>query len=464
MDDDCATYDAATRTCAGGTSRAFVHIREGLKSLNAGDTIYLREGSYGQLNVQRSGTPSEPISINGYVGESVVISVGGDVGIRVVDQTDIRFANLTVANVQGFGRIENSYRIEFDSIEFSNAGASGTTGALKFVRSTHNRVSNSSFGIGSDLLLLQDASNFNVIQGNSFGNASHSQISIRCSSQNVLRQNRFENPDQKLIEMFDCEGISDAPVRLNDARRNLVERNMFLGTPASYKSHNYNAIQHGGQQSIVRLNVFAYNLGGGVNYQNYAKECLYVNENRLYNNTFYANRCYGIIGQSGSPSNMFYDNRVVNNLLYLNRDCSGAGRQVSIRDRRAVILTANSREKADPGFVNAATNDFNLVATSDQIDAGAFVARAVTDGSGSVLVLDDASWFYDGFGISGETGDMIRIQGQNESARIVSIDYEANSLTLSRDLTWSSGDGVHLDYSGDAPDVGAFEFGLHAAD
>ena len=62
------------------------------------------------------------------------------------------------------------------------------------------------------------------------------------------------------------EGVSDAPVRLDDARRNLIEFNRFLGTAPAGRNHKYNAIQHGGQQNIVRYNLFRDNLGGGVNY------------------------------------------------------------------------------------------------------------------------------------------------------------------------------------------------------
>ena len=45
----------------------------------------------------------------------------------------------------------------------------------------------------------------------------------------------------------------------------------------------------------------------------------------------------------------------------------------------------------------------------------------------------------------------------------MAINYATNTLTLSTALVWKSGDGVHLNYSGNAPDVGAFEFGLEDA-
>jgi hypothetical protein len=274
----------------------------------------------------------------------------------------------------------------------------------------------------------------------------------------VIRGNVFDNPDQKAMELFDCEGVSDAPVRLDDARRNLIEGNRFAGTAASGKTNDYNAIQHGGQENIVRRNVYRDNLGGGVNYQEYSDESLYVYKNRLYNNTFYNNRCYAIIGQSG-PSSRFYDNRVVNNLLFQNTNCSGGGSaQVDLDDPSLVVLVNNTQATSNPGFVNANGGDFTLQATSPEIDKGIFVAQAVGSGNGTTLPVDDAGWFYDGYDIDSEQGDLIQLEGTTTAVRILDIDYANEVLTLQQAVTWTDGQGVNLAFAGDSPDTGAFEY------
>ncbi|MGB5443971.1 MAG: right-handed parallel beta-helix repeat-containing protein, partial [Psychromonas sp.] len=458
---NCSNYKPASRSCGAGTNQAFSNINAGLSALVSGDTLILRGGSYDQLNIQKSGTASQPIIIQGASDESVLVS-SDNVAIKILNKAHVTIRDMKIKNVQGFGRIENSTGITFESIAFNSALAGGTTGSLKFVSSSHNRVINNTFSDGSDLLILQDDSNFNLLQGNKFALSHHSSISIRCSSQNVLRDNQFNNPDQKAMEIYDCEGVSDAPFRLDHSKRNLIEGNRFMGTRATSRNYKYNAIQHGAQQTIVRHNVFTDNLGGGVNFQYYGDESINVYGNRLYNNTFYHNRCYGIIGNSG-PSQKYYDNRVVNNLLYDNSNCSGGSGQILIQDPKLVILSNNSQVNSDPGFTDAQKRDLTLTANSRQIDAGAYVAQAAFKGSGRSLVVDDASWFSDGFGISGVTGDHIRIQGRNDVATIVAINYATNTLTLSTALVWKSGDGVHLNYSGNAPDVGAFEFGLEDA-
>jgi hypothetical protein len=124
---------------------------------------------------------------------------------------------------------------------------------------------------------------------------------------------------------------------------------------------------------------------------------------------------------------------------------------------------ASSRE-ANPLFANAPvyavgympTWDFGLEAGSPAIDAGRPVAEAIGSASGSAtLTVDDAMFFCDGWGIT--DGDLISIGG-SEPVRILSINHTTNVLTLAAPRTWSTGAGVHLAYTGSAPDIGAFEF------
>ena len=121
--------------------------------------------------------------------------------------------------------------------------------------------------------------------------------------------------------------------------------------------------------------------------------------------------------------------------------------------------------EAEPAFVNVPAYpsgydpawNFGLSAGSPAIDAGTAVTVATAGGSNSTtLSVDDAYFFYDGFGIT--QGDDIRIGG-GSAVRISSVDYANNTLTLSEPRTWTSGAGVTPAYSGNAPDIGAFESG-----
>jgi hypothetical protein len=455
----CANIEVGAATIEVNPS----NINTGLAAAKPGDIVLLRGGAYSQIAPASSGAKGSPIIIRAYPGETPIVgNSASGIGISMDKKAHIRIEGLTIKNVEGFGHIYDSENITIQNCSFSDSKSSGTTGSLKFVRSKFCKVLNSSFSDGgSDMLILQDASDRNQIEGNTFETARHSLVSIRCSEYNVVRNCRFGNPKQKAVEIYDCEGMSDAPVRLNSTKRNLFEGNAFTETAFSSSDYKYNAIQHGGQFTIVRNNVFSNCLGGGVNYQYYSDESLYVYGNRLYNNTFYGNRCYAMMGNSGSSS-QYYDNRMTNNLLYKNGNCSGSGDQVRIANTSLVVLSNNALATQAPGFANEAGNDFHLSDGSPYVDAGVFTTKAKSDGSGTAFPVDDVGYFYDGYKMESEAGDLIQLEGEGGRARIVSIDYGTNTLTVDRVLSWKKGQGVHLAYAGKKPDVGAFEFELES--
>ncbi len=455
-------YNPTTRTCGGiGDKDGYNSLNSAVSTLQPGDILFLRQGNYSQLNIATSGTVDSPITIQGYPGEAAVITNNGSqVGLWLKNRHDIIIDGLEVRNIEGHGRLEESSRITISNTLFTQSQSSGTTGSLKLVRSMYNRISNCTFtDSNSDSVVIQDNSDYNIFEGNIFNRAEHSLMSIRCSNYNIIRNNDFENPDQKAIEIYDCEGVSDAPFRLDSTKHNLFENNRVTETKASDRNYRYNAIQHGAQYTIVRKNVFRNCSGGGVNYQYYSDESLYVYGNRLYNNTFYNNSCYGIIGNSGSSSR-YYDNRVVNNLLYQNKTCSGSATQIHISDPDAVILDHNLLATTDPGFVDAAAHNFSLTTNSPHLDTGTFITRANGSGNGTTITVHDAAVFFDGFGIPGENGDIIQFEGSQDTVDIVAVNYQSNTLTLGTAIAWTDSQGIHLKYSGSAPDPGAFEKGL----
>jgi parallel beta-helix repeat protein len=456
----CTTYNTSTRACSGGSATAYRTIAGAASVATAGTTVLIRAGSYGeQLTISRSGTQAQPIVFRAYASESPTISGLSTTGILLVGREYIVIDGLTITDVTGWARLENSSNITIENSVLRRATSTGTTGSVKLVRSSNNRILNNTIEEGNDSLVLVDAADRNVVQGNRFVSGRHTLISIRCSNFNVIRGNTFANALEKAMEIFDCEGVgSDNPIRYDSTKRNLIELNVVTQTKASTKDNDYNGIQHGAQYTITRRNVFRTSDGGGVNFQSYANESLYVYGNRLYNNTFYANKCYGIIGDNGETAD-YRDMRVKNNLLYKNVSCSGAATQTNIRDPNTVVLTNNAIETTAPGFVNEATYDLHLAAGSREIDAAGALTTTTAAGSGTQMTVQDASYFFDGHDIVGEVGDTIQILGQSLTAVVLDVNYTTNTLTLSRSLTWGAGAGVALQFSGAAPDMGAHEFG-----
>lgn len=146
-------------------------------------------------------------------------------------------------------------------------------------------------------------------------------------------------------------------------------------------------------------------------------------------------------------------------LIYLNNTNAAGVNVDTIGDHELMEATSpqtfDQNLKVYPAFANPAQNDFRLQPGSPLTSGGAFLT--VTAGSamgGTLMTVGDVGFFYDGFGIEGEVGDLIQLAGQTNTARILQINYEYRTLTLARALTWQDGQGVSLPYAGTAPDIG----------
>jgi hypothetical protein len=141
-------------------------------------------------------------------------------------------------------------------------------------------------------------------------------------------------------------------------------------------------------------------------------------------------------------------------------------------------LTDPGNQNADPKFVNyvspgSTSNDYHLQAGSPAIGAGTYLTTVASGdaGSGTSLVVTDASYFQDGYNLSNANstvhGDCIAVNTASNHVCVTAVNYTTNTLTLASSITRSSGQGIYL-YSksdgvqvltGAAPDMGAFPYG-----
>jgi hypothetical protein len=121
--------------------------------------------------------------------------------------------------------------------------------------------------------------------------------------------------------------------------------------------------------------------------------------------------------------------------------------------------------QVDPQFVNYTNNDFRLAAGSPAIGAGTYLTTVATtdSGSGISMVVNDASFFQDGYGVMGVNADCISVTTVTNHVCITGVNYQTNTLTLASSITRSAGDPLWL-YSdstgrtvliGGAPNIGA---------
>ncbi|WP_158848793.1 right-handed parallel beta-helix repeat-containing protein [Algibacter sp. L1A34] len=514
------TYSISNRDCTGSDGNAYNTLAGAAAVASAGDTVFIREGVFtSQLKPINSGTAIDRIIYKNYENEEVLITgVSLSPAVFIYEVDYITIEGLNIENVRRWLNVLGANNIILKNNTFKDAldsGGSSKTG-LFFQNSDYNRITNNVIDNSTQDNIGLVQSNYNLIDNNTITRAEHVLWTIKCSNYNVIRENYFHNELQKIGEVYDCDNVGhgDSPYNkitsLNDTKHNVIEHNIFAFTTSPVNASPYSGIQYAGQNGIIRNNVFYDCQGPPISLTLYSDEATFNYGNRIYNNDFYNNE-FGAIDISGSTSHTFSDQEIKNNILFKNKfiqrdtrwswytELNNKPVQVFTGRTTDVILdnnnifnseidelytiaygSRNSSSNPDsksltwwetnypqlflnslqvnPNFVDASVYNFNLSEGSPMIDAGGFLTVTSSSGSGKTMVVADASYFVDDFGIADFTGDTIQLEGQNERAVITSINYGTNTLTLDVALTWSSGQKLSRSYSGTAPDVGAFEY------
>ena len=500
------TISAAAMNATAGTT---VYIRNGTYA-----------GSANQLAPDNSGAQRAPITFRNFGNEYVGITGMYVYAISIAGRSYIRIEGLNVYTVGGWGAVYDSDHITIRGNNFTdeetwigfffmncthsgflNNHISGGGDNLNLIYSDRNLVEGNNISAAGHAIWTIYCGNFNIVRNNYF----HNQLQkigqvLDCNDPNL-------------------DNAVGYPVRhVNATRYNLIDNNTFAYTAEDRLEGGdpggpFNGIQFAGQDSIIRRNLFFDNNGGGLGLTTYYDEAEYDTGNRVYNNVFYRNR-FGGIQVSGSTTYAFYDNIMKNNIFFRNdfvnwngvydgwgwTNAGGKPFQVWVTTagqgyvfdnnnilnltsgENHVIAHADDYEYGDPAnrslawwrqthpsnyinnsemnpsFMNENARDFRLQPGSPMINAGAFLTRTAGAGSGTSMQVADAKYFYDGYGIEGEQGDLMQLQGGG-TARVTAINYANNTLTLDRSLNWNNGQGVSLAYSGSAPDIGAYESG-----
>jgi len=511
----CDTYNPQARSCQKGTFKALKNLNQATQTAKPGDLFMIRAGDYKEaLHITQSGTAEAYIGFIAFGAEKVrLINInstdnGETYGPIWLDQSSYNLiSGIDVTGSVGFGRLLNAHHNIIDNGEFiestlwRDGRGKSKRGGLYIAFSHFNRITNNYFYKGTDSLSLVH-SDYNLVENNEMALAGHDIWNIKCGRFNVIRDNEFSNKNQKIGAVFDCESgtmswhgngrFAQKGAVLDRTKNNVIEGNIFRDATRYYSTSGGNGIQYAGQQGIIRFNRF-YRTNAGFSLASYKEEAMYNYDNRIYNNTFHDNWCVGIA--IGKERKKLQDNEFVNNILWNNQGLSSE--QCSADSAKQILFKKESIDnrffnnnvasaKGDqvigvwgrkrsysidhsasfeqnialnPQFVDEENNNYQLQKKSPMIDKGAFLTTIVgNSGKGDKIAVEDATFFFDGHTIRGLKGDLIQIQGQQQTARIIAVDYQRNVLTINKPLTWSKGEGISLPYQGNAPDIGALEF------
>jgi hypothetical protein len=492
-------------------TQAWRTIPKANRTLIAGDTVFIKAGTYNCfISPENSGTAAQPIAYMNFNADKVVIS-DTMFAVNLDGKSHIVIQGLAMRRCDRFLYVRNNSNYNtiawcsFDSARMTNGQTATWAGSVISGSSQHNwvhhcRFSNYGYFTDDDISCILDIGSeegktdstcFNLIENSQFYHGGHHVMGV-YGKFNVIRNNWFHNEPWSMGTAASDRGAvlyGDRNLSFSGYSEN-GGRTLFEGNKVSYSSDPSDNIGASGMamnssENIVRFNTYFNNISAGLSMSLTESYIQNILRNKVYNNTFFNNghNPYDSIDHMSSGIGfgiysgalVIKDNVLKNNLLYKHKLTFGEY-NINTADRTGIMALQvfsdnwDGDKKGDPKFVNAgivpgnpmdsALPDLHLTAGSPCIDSGTFLTTIVSAaGSGLTFKIADAGYFTDGWGIPGVLGDEIQLFGTSQRARITTVNYATNTITLDRSLTWAENQGVCLAYEGAAPDIGAFEFG-----
>lgn len=487
-DSDPGTLENPWRTLNGNSSR-----------IHAGDLVYLRGGIYkGQtLNILNSGTKGKYITYKAYNKEKPVIKDSLGWGIKVKSVQYIIIDGLTVTETPCcWIEINRSSYITVKNCSFTNCTL--WTNGFPIVKSSYVTVQDCFIKhvfnqtIQNMNLITVDESDHCIFERLDMDEGPHGCIGMGNSSYNIIRNCDLHNTWQKNIDIGATKpGIEGRNV-IQDNKIHAARHAIAKG----YEDKGGAGIQIAQSNTIMRRNLIYDNEFYGVIIDTWTGDQWApdtVNDNHVFNNTFYyngfgkdtANAQSGLVITNWYADNKPLENNIVKNNIFLenkfkaffimtkigtglflnNSVFSSVPGEIAfetIADGHKSVTwfesnfpkNVKANSTSDPLVNDASNADFRLKPGSPCINAAASLTKAKGNGFGKAIKVEDAGYFFDGFGIA--DGDMI-VVGNNKPIKIISVNYKDNLIIIATPIKWKNGDSVNLPYKGSAMDIGALE-------
>ena len=487
-------------------------INKANSTLQAGDTVHMRGGTYaGQIKPANSGTSGNYIIYQRYSGDaewSVIISTQS-YGAYLLNKNYITIDGLYFNNCgHRWIFFDNSDYNIVQNCKFYDAD---TWAGIHFDNgSTYNKILDNIFpdaplsgnanGTSPADLINADfgdsyGNHHNLIEGNEFNRSCHASVAMYEGDYTVIRGNTF---------------INDFHTGIGPGRNALVENNLIYDSGINIADNVTENVREKVRQpgiqlnypgNIIRKNTFDNN-GAGISVAsllNWPE----ANHNRYYNNTIHGS-VHNIKGshtydhpiEKNMRDNIWKNNAVTEAIPWPaegedaysfyyrpwftgygpfvdewhNNNCySTEDEKYRYVDTTATLANIQSafpdhfpgatNIQVEPKYTDTAGRDFTLQPDSGMINAGAWLTTITSSTASGVssFVVADSRYFYDGWGTPGEVGDTIKTKN-GQITKIQSIDYDTNTITVNPAINIIKNEGIALNYSGSAPDIGAYEY------
>lgn len=365
-----ATYYAATNgndASSGTQAQPFRTIKKGLSVLAAGDTLYIRGGTYDEVinsNVQTipTGTTwsNAPI-IASYPGETAILRPSSGSAVINLPASYIQYLILDRLTIDAFNttdgislgdRAAPSHHIRFQNGEVKNARAMNVTGSGSFIEVVRSKIHDAGHG---DCVNTSNLGCYGFYWG---------------GTNSLFDGNEVYNNGGYGFHIYHSGG--------NDVINNIVRNNVVYGngfSDARLPNVTLNGILIASGGNNIAYNNIVYGNANGMR----VSYTLGGSNNQLYNNTIYGNT-----GSALEVSSSALNTVVRNNICY------GNGSEITNWGDPGAIFSNNFCGSAgtgcalsgDPQFVNAASRDFRLQAGSPARNAGVTLSTVSTDYQG----------------------------------------------------------------------------------
>ncbi len=281
---------------AGTSAKPWATLQHAVDTVEPGDTIVVREGSYAGCRIARSGLPDAPCALNAEPGAHVVL-----------DRPGPSSAHDGILEVERYGATIEHWTIE--GFEVADSPHSG----IDLRHTNHVTVRGCRVHDSAVTGIITSFSEHVVIEGNEcYRNHEHGIYHANSADDPTIRANRIHHNDTCGIHMNgDASLGGDGQIS-----RALVERNIIWenGAPRGGSAINCDGVS----DSVFRNNLCVNNHASGIS--------LYAGDgaegssrNRVYNNTFLmADGSRWVVNipasRRGKPNPV--DNVVRNNVLY----------------------------------------------------------------------------------------------------------------------------------------------------